>query len=327
MIVIPIVAALLAAGWWWTTRDTGEGGPLVLYGNVDVRQVSLAFDGSGRILDLTVEEGDDVVKGEVLGTLDTRSLELQGKQAEAEVEVQRQKLLSLRNGTRPEEIAQIKAQIASAEATMRRAQRDYERMVRLATGGSAAVSAQNVEHAKSESEAADAKVQELQAALQLAVAGPRAEDIAAAEAALAAAEANVALLRHEIDQGTLRAPVDAVVRSRLLQPGDQATPQQPVFALAITAPKWARVYVNEPDLGRIRPGMKADIFTDTAPDHPISGQVGYISSVAEFTPKAVQTEELRTSLVYEVRVIVEDAADTLRLGQPVTVRFPPDAAS
>jgi hypothetical protein len=77
-----------------------------------------------------------------------------------------------------------------------------------------------------------------------------------------------------------------------------------------------RVYVSEPDLGKVKPGMAARIFTDSQPDRPLAGKVGYISSVAEFTPKSVQTEELRTSLVYEVRVLVEDGGNVLRLGSP-----------
>jgi HlyD family secretion protein len=112
-----------------------------------------------------------------------------------------------------------------------------------------------------------------------------------------------------------------VVRSRLLEPGDMATPQRPVFALALAQPKWVRVYVSETDLGKVKPGMTARVVTDSHPDHPLQGKVGYISSVAEFTPKSVQTEELRTSLVYEVRVVVEDSGNVLRLGQPATVRI------
>lgn len=149
----------------------------------------------------------------------------------------------------------------------------------------------------------------------------RAEDIAAAEAQLKASEAQLAQLRHQIDLGRLRAPTDAVVRSRLREPGDMVTSQVPVFTLALTKPKWVRVYVGEPDLGKIKPGMAAQVFTDSHPDRPIAGKVGYISSVAEFTPKSVQTEELRTSLVYEVRVVVEDPGNVLRLGQPATVRL------
>ena len=100
-----------------------------------------------------------------------------------------------------------------------------------------------------------------------------------------------------------------------------AAPQRPVFALALTHPKWIRVYVSEPELGRIRPGMAARVFTDAHPGEPIAGTVGYISSVAEFTPKTVQTQEQRTSLVYETRIRVEDPDDVLRLGQPATVHL------
>jgi HlyD family secretion protein len=108
----------------------------------------------------------------------------------------------------------------------------------------------------------------------------------------------------------------------LLEPGDMAAPQRPVFALALAQPKWVRVYVSEPDLGKVKPGMAARVITDSHPDRPLQGKIGYISAVAEFTPKSVQTEELRTSLVYELRVVVEDSGDVLRLGQPATVRIP-----
>ena len=174
---------------------------------------------------------------------------------------------------------------------------------------------------RADAQVARAKVNELRAALELAQAGPRAEDIAGAEAQLKAAEANLALLKHQIDQGQLRVPVDAVVRSRLHEPGDIVTPSSAVFSLALTEPKWVRVYVSEPDLGRIRPGMEARVFTDSHPDRPVDGKIGYISSVAEFTPKSVQTEELRTNLVYEVRIVVSDTDNVLRLGQPATVRI------
>ena len=256
-----------------------------------------------------------------IARLDTRTLEIQARQAEAQLDAQRQALQKLRNGSRPEEIAQVRAQLASAEATAERNDQDFSRATRLQASGSGAISQQNIDLARTNAQAANAKVAELRAALQLAEKGPRAEDIAAAEAQLKASEAQLAQLRHQIDLGRLRAPTDAVVRSRLREPGDMVTSQVPVFTLALTKPKWVRVYVGEPDLGKIKPGMAAQVFTDSHPDRPIAGKVGYISSVAEFTPKSVQTEELRTSLVYEVRVVVEDPGNVLRLGQPATVRL------
>jgi HlyD family secretion protein len=103
-----------------------------------------------------------------------------------------------------------------------------------------------------------------------------------------------------------------------------ASPQKPVFSLAITDPKWVRAYVSEPDLGKLHPGAAASVAVDSFPDRRFEGWVGFISPVAEFTPKAVQTAELRTSLVYEVRVFVKDPSDELRLGMPATVSLPLD---
>ena len=128
-------------------------------------------------------------------------------------------------------------------------------------------------------------------------------------------------LHQQLADAELLAPIDAVVRSRLMEPGDMASPQRPVFSLAITDPKWVRAYVSEADLGKVHPGTKATVTVDSFPDRGFDGWVGFISPVAEFTPKAVQTEELRTSLVYEVRVFVKDPADDLRLGMPATVHL------
>jgi HlyD family secretion protein len=320
LVLVLLVAAAAGGAWyWWNHRSASSASDLVLHGNVDIRQIALGFNGSGRIVELRAEEGDSVKAGQIMGVLDTTTLELQARQAEAQVEAQRQALLKLRNGSRPEEIAQVRAQLASAEASATLAEQSLSRATRLQGSGTTTVQA--VDQAQAQARAARASVAQLQAALQLAEAGARAEDIAGAEAQLKASEANLALLHYQIDQGQLKAPADAIVRSRLHEPGDMVAASSAVFALALTKPKWLRVYVSEPDLGKIRPGMPAQVFTDSHPGQPVAGKVGYISSVAEFTPKSVQTEELRTSLVYEVRVVVEDEADALRLGQPVTVHL------
>jgi HlyD family secretion protein len=324
-LIIPAAAALLAllAGvLWWQGQTGSRAGELLLHGNVDIRQISLAFDGTGRIAELHSEEGDRVKAGAVLAVLDTRTLTLQADQAQAQIEVQQQTLLRLTRGSRPQEIAEARNQQAEAEADAQRAQSDLERLQGIFTRtGGRAVSAQDLDRARSAAQAGRARAEALRQAKRLTELGPRAEDIGAAQAQLAASEAQLALLKHQIDLGTLRAPADAVVRSRLLEPGDMVTPQRPVLALALTQPKWVRVYVSEPDLGRVRAGMAAQVTTDSHPDQPIPGTVGYISSVAEFTPKSVETQELRTSLVYEVRVLVDDPGDRLRLGQPATVRL------
>lgn len=327
LVAVLLVVAVASGFFWWHGRGSGNKDQLVLDGNVDIRQVSLAFDGSGRVLALRADEGDQVKAGEVLAVLDTRTLELQAAQAQAQIEVQQQNVLRLQHGARPQELAQAKSRLVAAQADARRAEQDLARLQDIAakTQGRG-VSPQDIDRAKSNAQVAEATAAEQQQALRLTELGPRVEDIAGAEAQLKASQAQLAVLKHQIAQGELIAPADAVVRSRLLEPGDMATPQRPVFTLALTQPKWVRVYVSEPQLGLIKPGMPATVVTDSRPDQLLDGKVGYIASVAEFTPKPVQTEELRTSLVYEVRVVVQDSGNVLRLGQPVTVRLAPGTA-
>lgn len=318
-----VVVASVAGGWAWNHNSHSKADrSLVFHGNVDIRQISLSFDASGRVTELRAEEGDQVRAGAVIGTLDMRALAFQAEQAEAQIAAQEQTLLRMRNGSRPEEIAKSRSALSAAQAEAASAERELALVQGIADSTQGrGISLQELDRAKTTVKVARARADQQSADLRLATLGPRAEEVAGAEAQLKAARAQLALLNHQIAQGELKVPVDAVVRSRLLEPGDMATPQRPAFALALTKPKWVRVYVGEPDLGRVKPGMDASVVTDSDPGRPIAGKVGYMSSVAEFTPKSVQTEELRTSLVYEVRVLVDDPQNLLRLGQPATVRL------
>jgi HlyD family secretion protein len=307
-----------AAIWWWTRNDKPSN-ELALFGNVDLRQVDLAFNNSERIAAVLVQEGERVRKGQVLARLDTARIEPQLAQVEAQAAAQRQVVERLRNGTRPEEIAQARANVDSARADLVNARLQYERLQSAAEiSAGRAVRQQDVDNAKAALQVAEAKLAVNQKALDLAIAGPRKEEIAENAARLRASEAQAALLRQQLADSELNAPVDAVVRTRAMEPGEMASPQRTVFALAITDPKWVRVYVAETDLGKIRHGMPAGVSVDSFPGRRFEGWVGFISPVAEFTPKSVHTEELRTSLVYEVRVFVKDPEDNLRLGMPAT---------
>lgn len=320
MIIALLVAAAGAGGAaWWLDHRNSAPTELVLHGNVDLRQVALAFNNNERIAAVLVQEGDRVRKGELLARLDTGRLEPQVAEAAARVAAQRAVVDRLHHGSRPEEIAQAKANLESAEADAVNARRTYERRSTLVR--TSAVSRQDVDSAKATMDMAEAKVEVNQKVLDLAIAGPRQEDIDQAEAQLRVNEAQLAYLRQQFADAELRAPLDGIVRSRLMEPGEMASPQRPVFSLAIIDPKWVRAYVPEADLGKTRSGTRATVTVDSFPARQFEGWIGFVSPVAEFTPKAVETEELRTSLLYEVRVFVNDPDNDLPLGMPATVHL------
>jgi len=323
LILLAAVAALCvagAAGWWWL-RAKPPADTLTLYGNVDLRQVELAFNDADRIASVDAEEGDRLVKGQVVARLDTSRLGPELAQAEAETAAQRALTQKMHAGNRPQEIAEAKATMAAAAADAANAQSQYQRASRLwsAAAGQAAVSRQDVDNARAALDSASARLDAQRKAYELEAIGFRREDIAQADAQLRADEAQVAVLQRQLADANLVAPMAGVVRSRLMEPGEMASPQRPVFAIAETDPKWVRTYVNEVDLAKVHPGMAAAVTVDGFPGRAFKGWVGFISPQAEFTPKPVETTELRTSLVYEVRVFVTDPHDDLRLGMPATV--------
>lgn len=324
-IPLVVVALLTAAllGYWLFGRDD-DTTHIVLQGNVDLRQIELPFNDSERIAEVLVEEGSVVKAGQVLARLDTGRLLPRVRQAEARVAAQSEALRKLRNGARPEEIAQARASVAAAQAEAANAKSQLQRLHSISNESQGrAISPQDLEAATATARMSEARAESARKELELTLAGPRQEDIEQAKAELDAAEADLALLKRQLADAELVAPTNGVIRNRLMEPGELAAPQRPVFALAITTPKWVRAYLSEVELGRVRLGAPASVTIDSAPEAPLAGKIAFISSTAEFTPKTVQTEELRTSLVYEVRVFVDDPEDRLRLGMPATVTIEP----
>ena len=319
---IALIVAIAAGAWWFMSHSSNAATTdLTFNGNVDVRQVSLAFNGSDRVSEILAQEGDTVQEGQVLAKLDGTTLNLQLAQAKAQAAVQAQTLKRLKSGNRPEEIAQVKANVTAAQAEADNASLQLKRLQSVhASTQQNAVSASEIESAQSRSRMAQAKLDAARKALQLSVAGPRREDLDAAQAQLEAAQAQYNLFAQRVNDTELKSPVTGVIRSRLIEVGDMVSPQKPAFGIALMNPKWVRIYVPETALPRIKPDMGATIQIDGS-TQSFTGKVGYISSVAEFTPKTVQTTDLRTSLVYEVRVFAEDPNNTLHLGMPATVHL------
>jgi len=326
LVIAVVFAALGILGTWWFLKveENGSENTLTLYGNIDIRDAQLAFNEPERITQVMVEEGDRVKPGQVLAVLQPDRLQAQVREVDAEIAAQQQVVDKLVAGTRPQEIEQARAEVAAARVQVKNAAQNLQRIQN--TAGTGATSQQALDDAKARLDVDRAQLLVKEKALNLALEGPRKEDIAAARARLDALNASLALLKVRLRDMTLKAPAAGIIENRILEPGEMAGPATPVFTLALTDPKWARAYVPEPDLGRIQYGMKAVIQSDSFPDRHFEGWVGFISPQAEFTPKNVETTDLRTKLVYEVRIFVHDPNDLLRLGMPVTVTVDRNAA-
>jgi HlyD family secretion protein len=315
--VILVTAGVLGALWFIKNKDNPSGTELKVYGNIDIRDANLAFNEKERIARVLVEEGDRVTVGQVLAIQQTHRLEAQIREAEAQIAAQKEVVKRFEVGTRWQEIEQARAELAAAKATVRNSRLNFERIKK--TSGAGATSEQALDNARAQLDVDQAQLKVKEKALNLALEGPRKEDISAAKNHLEALKASLSLLKIRLSDMTLTSPAAGVIQNRNLEPGEMASPDRPVVTLALIDPKWVRAYVPEPDLGRIKLGMTAKILSDSFPDQTFDGWIGFISPVAEFTPKTVETEDLRTKLVYEVRVFVYDSKDLLRLGMPVTV--------
>ncbi|MGE4543574.1 MAG: secretion protein HlyD [Pedobacter sp.] len=318
-LLLLVLLISVGLGAWLLRKSSGHGGALVLYGNVDIRKVDLAFRVSGRVADVLFEEGDLVKPGQVVAYLDDTPYRDEVSLAAARQSQAAAQWEKMKAGSRPQEIAQAEALVAERQATLHNLQLEYRRSKNLV--GSGAISKQAFDNATARLQEGQARLATAQQGLRLARDGFRAEDVAAAHANFEAAEASLASARTRLADTEIKAPAAGTILTRVEEPGAIVQAGQTVAILSLVDPVWVRAYVEEPDLGRIRPGMTAEVFTDTDPGKPYRGHVGFISPEAEFTPKAVQTEELRTRLVFQLRIIVDNPDQRLRQGMPVTVRL------
>ncbi len=319
LLALLMMGGLGGGAWYVFVRQGEEETYLELQGNIDVRQVNLSFKVDGRIETLAVDEGDTVRAGQVVATLDKRYFEDELRVARALRDNLAATLAKLEHGSRPEEIAEARAQTASKKATMAQAKADYARYKELETTPGA-VSKQDLVKYAAQLAVAEADAKYAHESQRLAEIGPRTEDIDAARALLAQESASIIQIERRLADSNLVAPNDGFILTRSREIGAIVQAGETVFTLTLASPVWVRTYVNERDLGLVRPGMPASVTNDTAPDWPYSAHVGFISPTAEFTPKTVETREIRTNLVYRLRVVVDNPDGGLRQGMPVTAK-------
>lgn len=318
--IILILAAIAAGGFYYQHKLALAHEPLRLYGNVDIRGVDLAFRVAGRVTEVLKDEGDPVKSGDVLARLDLGPYEQALAQAKASLASSEAQAKLKKAGYRAEELEQARATLVQNKVTEDNARKIYDRLAGLVKQKS--VSEQEYENAEATLNESTQRVRLADANLKLLEAGYRAEEVETAEAAVAQAKAVVASSEIQLADTVLAAPSDGILVTRAVEPGTIVQPGTTVVSLSLEDPVWVRAYVAEADLGRFPSGSRVELFTDGKPDHAYHGTVGFVSPTAEFTPKSVETKELRTSLVYRLRIVVADSDGSLRQGMPVTIALP-----
>jgi HlyD family secretion protein len=317
------VVALLAAagaGWYfWGGPEVSATG-LEASGTVEGTEARLGFQAAGRIASIAVEEGDRVERGAELSRLDREETEARRAEAAAQLAAARAGLDELERGSRREEVAEAAAVLEAARKRRQDAGGDLGRAETLLAGG--AISREARDKAAIALQVADANVAQAEERLRLVEAGPRKERIEAQRAQVARAEAALRALDAALGDRVIAAPFDGLVTQRHRQPGEVVAAGSPVLTLLDPDDRWVRIYVPEPRIGAVELGSRAAIRSDTYPDKRYAGEVYFVSSEAEFTPKSVQTQEERVRLVYAVKVrVVDDPAFELKPGMPVDVEL------
>lgn len=305
----------------WKTYNTfleDKNKEIKYYGNVDTRTVMLGFRFLGIIKNIEKDEGMIVHKGEKLVELVNDNLKNSLEEVNANISIAQAELKKLKSGFRSEEINEAKAQILDVQANLNRTKDNYDRQSQLIK--TRAISEEAYVVSQTAYKQSLAQLDKAKALYELKKNGYRSEDIEAQEAKLKSLQIQAEKIKIDIRDSVIISPTDGVILARYKEPGSVVNPAENVIELTQTDEFWIKAYVDESNLGKIKPSEKMLIYTDSRKE-PYEGYIGFISSNAEFTPKNIQTEELRADLVYRFRVIVKNPDNNLKQGMPVTLKI------
>jgi len=329
--VIPILilaAAAIAAGIYFyprLTKKPASANQLMLSGNIEAHESLVSFKVPGRIVELPVEEGQQVQQGAELARLEDADSRQKVRIDEASVRVRESDLALTLAGTREQEVKAAQQSMIDAQADLDQKKLDNDRARQLF--GRDEISAQDRDQAATALKRAEAIFKAAQQRYNEAVEGSRKEDIEIARANLSQANANLGLSRVNLDYTVLRAPSAGVITVRQAELGEVVAPGSPVVTLADLDHIWLRAYIAETDLGSIHWGQEAAVTTDTYPGKRYHGRISFISSSAEFTPKSVQTYTERVTLVYRIKIDIDNPSHELKPGMPADAHLDLAAAT
>jgi multidrug resistance efflux pump len=316
---LAMLLALLAPA----CRQAADPTQLRLNGRIEAVMVDLSPKVTGRVKEVLVREGDRVKAGDVLVRLDLGDTALSVERDRSAVASAQARARDLEAGSRSTEIAAAEADVADRTAALDLARKELQRqqfMLERKVG-----TARDVERATTDVERLKASVAAARSRLAQLQEGARRWQVQQARDDVARAKSVLEQSQTVVNEGELRAPADAVVVHRFAEPGQLMAPGQPALSLAFTDRLYVRTFVPEPALGRVRPGLAAEVIVDAYKDRTFKAKVTEVARDAEFTPKQVETRTERVNLVYATKVDLEGGWDVpLVPGQPaeVVIRTP-----
>lgn len=321
-IVIPLLVVAAGVTTAVLVLDGKDDGVITSSGTVEATEADLGFQVPGRIDSIAAREGDAVQAGQALAWLDRTELLARREAAESQRAAAAARLAELETGFRTEEIAQAREALRAANERLTEARRELDRARRLFDGG--AISQRQLETAETAVIVADAQHAGAGEQFALLETGPRREQIAAQRAVVAQAAAAVAQTDAALANAVITAPFGGRVTVRHREPGETVGAGAPVLTVADLDDRWVRIYVRGDEVARVALHQTAEITADAYADRRYLGEVVFIASEAEFTPRNVQTAEERVKLVYRVKVrVLADSTHDLKPGLPADVRLAP----
>ncbi len=287
-------SALVALSLLATGCDRGENG-VGGSGFIEATSVVVSAEAVGRLEALFVDEGDMIAKGAALGIIDSSTVKLQLDRALA----QRQVAVTLI------ETARIAIEQAREEAIL--SKKDFDRIASLVPKGAA--NQQQYDKAETRRNQADLALENAESSYK------------SRQADLSRADADIALLKRQLEDCYPSSPVSGLVVDKLVERGELLAPGKPIVEIAKMDTVWVKIYLPAHDVTAIRIGATAGVDPEDGRTEIPQGRVVWISDQAEFTPKNVQTAEARADLVYAVKVNIANPQGVLKIGMPVMVRF------
>ena len=325
VIIIFITLLLGVSVLVYYAQQSSTNGGMYYSGTIEAIESNLAFQASGHVTIIQAEEGKAVNKGQVLAELDNTEFQSRLEQANASLDKaikekeQLEELLGIYTDTLPEDVKRAEANVAVARNTMLDAQKNIIRYEDLFKKG--VIAEQERDTIRLGFENAQSKLNESEAALKQAKSNLKKidttkKDIESAQAAIDLAKATLDQARIQLGYTKLIAPYSGIITSRNVEPGEVVSPGREVITMSDLSRVDLKIFVDETDIAKVKPGGKVEVKVDTFKDKVFTGWVSYVSPDAEFTPKIIQTKKERVKLVYLVKVSVPNPDYELKTGMP-----------